>query len=119
MPAETSSSSRAVVRSPAKGESRFGTRGHRKVGSRALQKTARSGAALFHHRDDPRSSLRVVLPPMLSLTRVVRDLVVPPGRAPGEQQALGAGLRALGRVALSPLGAVPRTAARLPELIRT
>jgi hypothetical protein len=54
---------------------------------------------------------------MLSLTRVVRDLVVPPARNGGAQVALGAGLRALGRVALSPLGAVPRAAARLPELI--
>jgi hypothetical protein len=60
---------------------------------------------------------------MFSLTRVVRDLVVrrdrppaPPGQ--GEPD-LGQGLRALARVALAPIGAVPRAAAALPDLLRT
>jgi len=62
---------------------------------------------------------------MFSLTRVVRDLVVNPARssgtgltAPHPSTGWGAGLRTLGRVALGPLSALPRTAAELPELLR-
>lgn len=65
---------------------------------------------------------------MFSLTRVVRDLVVNPGRSTdtrlaasdGSNPASGfrGGLQTLARVALGPLSAVPRTAAQLPDLLR-
>src|SRR5262245_3940944 len=60
---------------------------------------------------------------MFSLTRVVKDLVIRrdgSAAAPVEGEPdLGQGLMALARVALSPLGSVPRAAAGLPDLLRT
>src|SRR5689334_20505856 len=56
---------------------------------------------------------------MFSLTRVVKDLVVRPAGGAGRAGDVGGGLRTLARVALAPLADVPRTAARLPELLRT
>jgi hypothetical protein len=55
---------------------------------------------------------------MFSLTRVVRDMVVSPNR-PTAGGDVTAGLRTLARVAFAPLSSVPKTAARLPELLRT
>jgi Abortive infection alpha len=54
---------------------------------------------------------------MFSLTRVVRDLVINPGRPPATPN-LGSGFRTLARLAISPISSLPRTAARLPELMR-
>ena len=55
---------------------------------------------------------------MFALTRVVRDLVVRPDRSTHTPD-LGAGIRTLARLALAPLAAFPKTAARLPDLLRT
>jgi hypothetical protein len=58
---------------------------------------------------------------MFSLTRVVRDLVISTARSPayaGGPPTLGSGLRTLARLAVAPIASVPRTAARLPELLR-
>jgi hypothetical protein len=62
---------------------------------------------------------------MFSLTRVVRDLVVSSARSAalssvyqGPTPSLGSGLRTLARLAVGPISSVPRTAARLPELLR-
>jgi hypothetical protein len=55
---------------------------------------------------------------MFALTRVVRDLVVRPNRSTSTPD-LGAGIRTLARLALAPIAALPKTAARLPDLLRT
>ena len=55
---------------------------------------------------------------MFGLTRVVKDLVVRPHHTSAAPD-VGAGLRTLARVALAPIAAFPRTAARLPDLLRT
>jgi hypothetical protein len=56
---------------------------------------------------------------MFSLTRVVKDLVVRPGRGGSGTGDVQGGLRTLARVALAPLSQIPMVAARLPELLRT
>ncbi len=55
---------------------------------------------------------------MFSLTRTVRDLVARPAHSSARPD-LGAGFLTLARVAFAPIAAVPRTAARLPDLLRT
>src|SRR3954464_3407914 len=61
---------------------------------------------------------------MFALTRVVKDLIASPGRSSSSSSSSssserGAGLRALARVALGPVAALPRTALGLPELLLT
>ena len=59
---------------------------------------------------------------MFALTRVVKDLIASPGRSSSSSSSSserGAGLRALARVALGPVAALPRTALGLPDLLLT